>query len=197
MSIYAEHRSIIWSNSIVTSFCILPELLNPALQWGDTESRAASSLQSYKNTAKYFSIDFSVRCVSHLKIPHTFIWRCLTLELPISLEGGENRFWFVLDLVSDGYFSLVRNPQHFIRFCTVWPDFPLCLSVVPKQVLSGGVQVIVSICSHEAECRHLGRKISFLRAWAKFWKLWLQLLYFLQMGTENNCSWLQTREEQF
>lgn len=41
--LWVEHRSAISSNSTVTSFIILPELLKPALQWGNTESRAASS----------------------------------------------------------------------------------------------------------------------------------------------------------
>lgn len=37
-------------------------------------------------------------------------------------------------------------PTAFQRFCTVCPDFILCLSVLPEHIFRGGLQDIVSIC---------------------------------------------------
>lgn len=141
--LWVEHRNAISSNSTVTFFIILPELLKPALHWGHTESRTASSHSRTLKSGFPFLSQSSIYPVLKSSILSSEGSYLLNTYLS---SRRRNKFCSALDLVFDGCFSFVRNLQHFTRFCMVCPNFVLCLPVLPEHLFRGGLQDIVSIC---------------------------------------------------
>lgn len=125
-----------------TSF-ILPELLKPSPHWGSTESRAASSHSRALKSGFPFLSQSGIYSILKSSILSSEGINLLNTYLS---STRRNKCCSALDLVFDGSFSFVRNLQHFARFCTVCPDFILCLLVLPEHLFRGGLQDIVSVC---------------------------------------------------
>lgn len=108
--LWVEHRSTISSNSTVTSFIILPELLKPSLHWGNTESRAASSHSGTLKSDFRFLSQSGVNPVLKSSIFSSEGSYLLNTYLS---SRRRNKFCSALDLVLDGCFLFVRSLQYF------------------------------------------------------------------------------------